>query len=478
MNLLPNQLHGNRTLLSTILLLALLCCSACQGPLIHVKQPLVDEGELFVYMQPFPQDAGNLSFSLENVSAVRDDGVSFPLHLRLADLSPSVVNRQRFIASGPLPQGSYRGISFKAKRADLKTEDGSAALLLPENATLVNFPFAIKDKNALVVALNLKFKDVFQDGFRFTPTFSPFIPTRPLPGLTGYVSNTDSNSVSVFDKKTAEVLRVIETGRNPSGMALDQKMMRLYIALPGDDAVDVVDTGTDNVIARIRLNFGDTPREIFLTPDGGTLLTVNSGSNTISLVDTLSLHEATRITVGNEPVSAIIDKTGRRAYVFNYLSSSISIIDIAAKTVASTISTDGSPLRGIFNLKGDQLRIIYSTSPNLLTLDTASLRTLGRLYVGIGANTLKGDSTTDFFYVGSKFDQSIQVFTPLALMPFDTVRAAAPPAYMTIDSEYNNLLLVLPHRQSLQFINLVSRQPVAEADVGESPYWVVVNGER
>jgi YVTN family beta-propeller protein len=67
------------------------------------------------------------------------------------------------------------------------------------------------------------------------------------------------------------------------------------------------------VVNRLRLNSGDRPRELALTPDGRTLLCVNTGSNTVSFIDPGSFIEVGRINVGKNPNSILIDQTGRRA---------------------------------------------------------------------------------------------------------------------------------------------------------------------
>jgi len=68
-------------------------------------------------------------------------------------------------------------------------------------------------------------------------------------------------------------------------MALDQRTKRAYVALSGEDEVDVIDVANGEVVDRIKLSGGDRPRELALTPDGRTLLVVNTGSNTVSIID-------------------------------------------------------------------------------------------------------------------------------------------------------------------------------------------------
>ena len=316
-------------------------------------------------------------------------------------------------------------------------------------------------------------------GVSFIPTFSAFVPAKPIISLAGYVTNTGSNNITVFDKRLGQAVGVIATGRGPAGMALDQRLRRVYVALSGEDAVEVIDVTMGEIINRARLSQGDRPQELALTPDGRFLLVVNAGSNTVSFIDANSFFELSRVNVGNGPHSILVDpNTGRRAYVFNTLSSTISILDIPNRKIVTALSTDPSPLRGQFNRRGDRLYVIHELSNYLTVINPSSLSTLRRFQVGIGATSIKVDNRTDLVFIGRKNDITTGVYDPLSFVPVDIIRTGGTIGYMTIDGEENNLYLVNEGKKSLMVNNLVRKKMVYEIDVGESPYWVVVMGER
>ena len=53
--------------------------TGCQSMLPQVKPPLQEEGEVLLYVEPFPQEADRLRFGIEAISARRDDGGEFPV---------------------------------------------------------------------------------------------------------------------------------------------------------------------------------------------------------------------------------------------------------------------------------------------------------------------------------------------------------------------------------------------------------------
>lgn len=72
----------------------------------------------------------------------------------------------------------------------------------------------------------------------------------------------------------------------------------------------------------------------------------------------------------------------------------------------------------------------------------------------------------------------IDVFDPFSLLPGNFITGGGSPSYLTIDGEHNNLLALLSGSKRLQFIGLVGKREVAQIDVGDEPYRVVVAGER
>lgn len=470
---------GKRGILSVLVFLLFL--SGCQMKSAFLK-PVVsestDNGEVFLYAQPFPQEADRLRFSIETVSAVRDDGLVLPMSMSLSEFKSRDMKRQRLIASGWLPPGHYTGFSFKVRDASLEVEEGEANLLVPEAPVMAEFQFDISREKSYVMWLRFNYKQSIDRGVGFSPSFSVFFPERPVSGLTGYVANHDSNNITVFDKKSMQVIGTISSGKGPGGIAIEQNLRRAYVTLSKDDSVDVIDMTSGELINNIKLSPGDNPQEPALTPDRRLLLTANSRSDTVSVIDTSSLIELTRVQVGNGPNSIVIDPAGRRAYAFNTISSTISVIDLASRSVAAVISTEPGPLRGQFNREGNRLYVVHEWSSYITVIDPFSLSVLSRIRVGIGVNNLKLDTRTNLLYVSKKDSVMIEVYDPISSIPVDFIKVEGSTSYMTIDSEENNLYLVIPETQTVVIVDVISKKVLGAIDVGRNPAWVTMMGER
>ena len=455
------------------------CLAGCQAKFSSLKPALDEEGEVFVFLQPFPQEAERLRFGLTAVSAVRQDGTEVPLSLLFNKFEAPDMTRQRLVASGILPPGMYRGLSFGVAQAVLTTDEGEASLLLPEKPVVAELPFTIKRKKASSLFLNFIYQRSITGGFSFSPVFSLYTPGYPVTGLLGYVSNSGANTITVFDKKAGQVVSVRATGRDPRGVVFDQERNRAYVALAGEDAVEAIDMKNEDSLATIRLHTGAAPRDLALMPGGRLLMSVNPGTSTVSFIDPLSYLELSSTAVGYDPSAILVDPVSRnRAYVFNTSSNSVSIIDIPARKTAVTIPVETGPVRGQFNKNGDKLYVIYEATPHLTVVDPAALRVSDRVFIGAPAEAIKTDTMTDTVYFTGTGRSTVEMFEPYTLFATDFIPAEGGVSYLTIDGQENSLLLLSPELRTITSVNLNTRNVVSVFDVGEDPYQVTLMGER
>ncbi len=436
------------------------------------------DGGVHLYLQPFPADAAKLTFTVASVSALAAGGAEVPLKVNLGTAAAAAVARQRLLASGRLPPGSYAGFVVRIGRAALRAERGEVALTVPDTPVRLDVPFVVGPPQAPLFWLVLNYQASVASGFAFTPAFAVVAPSRPIPDQAGLVTDSGADTITVFDKHLRQAVAAIDTCARPSGLALDQFRRRVYVACSKDDEIQSIDIATGDILERARLSPGDRPREVALTPDGQILVSVNTGSNSISFFDASSLTRRERVSVGDAPGSILIDPAGRRAFVFNTMASSVTVIDMATRSVAATLSLDSSPLRGQFSARGDRLYVIHERSPYLTVIDPRQLTMVTRARLRTSASAIAVDSVRNLLYIGSATDTGIDLYDPNALLPVNAMKTRASASYLTIDAAENTLYMVCPDTKSLVVGRLADRTLIAEIDVGEGPYWVSVAGEK
>lgn len=464
--------------LRTLLLLAPLLAGCLAGVRPAVVAPLESEAEVLLELQPLPADAVRLAFSLQGLFAVRHDGGEVPLELALAEVAGAEPARARPWARGRLEPGSYLGFSLHFLKATLAGEGKPSDLLVPPEPVRVDIPFVAAARRTVLVRVSLGPGGAVEEGHRFAPAFTAELAQRPLAQLSGFCSDGARHAVGVFDKRAHRLGALLPTGRAPWGLALDPLQNRLYVALSEEDEVQVFDVAAGAEVGRIRLQPGDAPRELALTPDQRTLLVADAGSNTVSFVDPLSLQELARVPVGEAPTSLLVDRTGLRAYVFNARSSFVSVLDLANRAVVGSIGTDYGPLRGQLNRAGTRLYVVANNSSYLTAYALPAGTQAGRVYVGLGTTALKVDPRRDLLYVAQGGANRLAVFDPFSLVPVDFIEVPGDGAWLAIDDAEDALFVLLPERGSVAVVGLTGRRLLDELDAGASPRVLVLSGER
>lgn len=474
---------SNITLRAIPLLLTLMfmtLASGCTTPQARTvyREPLGERGELYLYLQPLPQETRPLRWTISAVSVIPVEG-NRPIPLLTNALTISgneSIGTQRRLARAVLPADRYRGISLTIEQAAIATGSGMVDLLPPAEPIRLEFNFTVLRGASLALFLDLSPEFLVSSGNRFTPRLALGRTYMPPMNYLGFISNSTENIVTVFNKKRMEVIQVIHTGAGPKGLALDQRNGRVYVAAAGDDAIEVINIATLEIIGRIRLQFGDEPSELALTPDGRTLLSANYGSGSISIINTRSLSEKERLVLDPDPAWIVVGKNGRTAYVLHTSSNTISVVDVAEGNLLSTIPLDESPVQAALSRDGKGLYIISEFSTTLLVLSTGSRDVSGRIFIGSNGTSVQTDLIGNRVYVGKKTGEVV-VADPATDMFIDSFSVEHGADFIAIDGEENTLLVLAAAGNRVHKLNLVSKRELAAMATEDGGHALVVMGE-
>lgn len=456
----------------------LFCSSGCVAPEPVGKPALDGRGAVVIYLQPFPQDARDLRFSVQSMAAVQPEGDAIALELNFHDFfGAALIGRQRRLAAEALPPGIYHGLRLHIGAAFRQSEEGEAAMLVADPEVFIPHHFEVYRGQATALFLEFDSSGGPAGDIVFAPGFSITRAARHLIALYGYASNADSNLLTVFNKKTMQVTNSIATGRRPAGLAVDNRRRRLFVACSGADRIEEIDILQGAVVGQITMRLGDQPLELALTPDGRLLVSANYGSNTVSIIDAGSRIERERVSVGQKPTDVVVDAAGRRAFVVNSRSNSVSVVDLDRSALAGSLPVETTPLRAAIEPRSERLFVIHRNSPNLLAVDTRALTVVQKIFAGLGALSLTSDSQTGLVYVGYRSGE-IAIVDPSALMFVDSISLASPVASLTIGDQENSLFALQPEKRMLLRINLTSKRVQSELEVGEDAYAVAVVEQR
>ena len=190
-----------------------------------------------------------------------------------------------------------------------------------------------------------------------------------------WVSNLASDSVSVIDTVSDQVVATIPVGDGPRGLDLSPDGRRLYVANGNDDSLSIIDTGTRQVIDTIAV--GDEPTAVKVAPNGTFLYVSNARAASVSVVD-LPDHAVRSIAVGTRPRGIAFLPDSSTAYVTNTLNNTLSPVDTDSELAASPIAVGNGPIAIVISDNGQTGYIANVADTVLSVLDVASGDVSGR----------------------------------------------------------------------------------------------------
>jgi YVTN family beta-propeller protein len=141
-----------------------------------------------------------------------------------------------------------------------------------------------------------------------------------------YITNGTANTVTVLDLVYLRQDRVLQVGRQPSGLAVNPVRNEVYAVNTGSDSVSVIDATTNRVAATIGVH--RTPYFIEVAPDGKRAYVANSASNTVSVLDLDTRREIATAATGEGPGVARVTPDNRTLVVSNRNAGSLSVYSI------------------------------------------------------------------------------------------------------------------------------------------------------
>jgi YVTN family beta-propeller protein len=162
-----------------------------------------------------------------------------------------------------------------------------------------------------------------------------------------YVVNCHNAILAILDLKQKKMVAKVENLENTDsfvGVAVDTDLNKIYAVSDKVNIMPVVDGKLRKIVSKVRV--GETPYNVVVDSSAHKAYVANRGSNTISVVDTVSDTVEATVNVGTEPVAIALSDD--KAYVTNCGSNNLSVIDTSTLKVTDTVALPGAkPYRGV-----------------------------------------------------------------------------------------------------------------------------------
>lgn len=489
----------------------------------HEERSGLFAGQMTLFLKVPEKPSLNISFDISSINIISEDGISSNIMNTPLKID-SKYDRGRQIPLGEitLPEGRYSKIQFMVDQALIMKKGRVSDLAIPSEGIISDIHVDIKRKQNATLFLDWNVGASVTEGYLFRPEFSVKEKRPELSAFLVYVSNEDSNNVSVINRQSGEIAATILVGKRPRGIAVSSagERSRVYVANSGSDSITVIDPTTNKIEQEVPVRFGRQPVDIAVASvsSGKELIFVaNYNSNNVSVIDGTTYQELEKVNVGRGPISIEVDppvddlvrtrflsiediNTLQRyrekylnVYVVNHDSNEVSVlrIDIQASTIAEvlSLSVDWKPvsvyvdyLRGkayVANYGSDKLSVIdiLKIVEGITSGAVSVINNVGSHITGVIS-----DPSFDRIYLLNERAGEIDIMKPFA-DDFDALKSIMPPIMGTIfvgssprsfilDPDGRKFFVVNRGSDTISIINKTTRREEQVISVGGSPYGI------
>jgi YVTN family beta-propeller protein len=211
-----------------------------------------------------------------------------------------------------------------------------------------------------------------------------------------YVSNEDSNNITIIDSDTDEVAGSIFVGKRPRGIRLSPDGKTLFVALSGSpkeppgardggrppadraaDGIALVNVATQKLVRTIPS--GQDPECFDFTPDGKLLYVSNEEAAQATVVEIDSGRAIKTIPLDEEPEGVAMKPAGDVVYVTSEAANKVFAVETKSNRVKATIDTGPRPRAIVFTPDGARGYITEEQGSSITVVDAKAHKVLSHL---------------------------------------------------------------------------------------------------
>ena len=199
-----------------------------------------------------------------------------------------------------------------------------------------------------------------------------------------YVTNWESDNISVIQTSNNTVMEIISTDTGPIGLAFTPDHEHVYVTNYGmatcNNKVTVIQTSDNTILTTITV--GNCPAQIAITPDGEFGYVANYFSDSFSVIEISSNTVVATVTMGNGPMGVSITPDGEYAYFALEQAGTVQVVQISDNTIIATVNVGSSPYRIAITPDGAFAYVTNRFSNNVSVIQTSNNSVIATIDVG------------------------------------------------------------------------------------------------
>ena len=310
-----------------------------------------------------------------------------------------------------------------------------------------------------------------------------------------YVTNEDSQNLTVIDTRTDSVVATIPVGTRPRGVKVSPDGRKVYVALSGSpkcppsmpdaeceklkadkskDGIAEVDVAARKV-ARI-LPGGSDPEQFDISGDGKRLYIANEDAATASIVALSTGTIDTTVKVGAEPEGVRISPDGELVYVTAESDTSIRVMDAKTGAVKARIKVDRRPRDVAFTPDGKRAYATAEVGGTVSVIDVAASRVIATIKLSAEAKPMGVRVSPDGkrVYVATGRGGTVVVIDPTTNTITGSVKVGQRPWGLALTKDGKKLYTANGPSNDVSVVDTDKLAVIATVPAGKIPWGVAI----
>ena len=208
--------------------------------------------------------------------------------------------------------------------------------------------------------------------------FSPNVEVTVIAPLQRAFVTDSSGLVSMLDSRSGRVLGTTVAGGDPTFSAVAARHGWLVLTNPNRDSIDVVDVRTGREVRSIYLALSATPKGVWVDDRTGHIISANSGTHSVSVIDPTRGMVLRTVAVGISPWVVVDSRRGR---VFVTTARGVLLLDATSGRALRTIPVQVDAARvGTLTIDEHSGHAFISSTQAVSMVDTRTGRLLRTIH--------------------------------------------------------------------------------------------------
>lgn len=188
---------------------------------------------------------------------------------------------------------------------------------------------------------------------------------------------------------------------------LSQDQSLLYVTIPDEALVAVVDTRTRRLIQTVPTGNGSRPGRILLQPDGRMVWVGLDGTAQVAVIEVQSNRLITTVPVGQGLHTLAAIPESRLMYVTNSRSDTVSVIDAETRSAVATVAVGKTPVALTYSRAAQRMYVGALNGAEIVVIDPTSHRVSARVPVSVGVVALSTEPQGRFVFAVNQMESRL-----------------------------------------------------------------------